>query len=166
MVRVHTVRASLTLPRARPEVFQFFAAARNLERLTPKDLRFVVAREPEAITEGCLIDYHLRLDGIPFSWRTRISLWQMDVAFIDEQLRGPYRQWIHRHDFEDLPDGRTLIRDRVDLILPFQPLGEVAWPYVRRKVRRIFEFRQRAVAEAFDAPFDECQSVVTIDAGM
>ena len=165
-MRIHTVRAEITLPVDRSSAFAFFGAARNLERLTPPDLRFVVTQEPDAITEGCLIDYRLRLDGIPFGWRTRISLWQVDVAFIDEQLRGPYRQWIHRHDFEDHSSGGTLIRDRVDLILPFQPIGEIAWPYVRRKVRRIFEFRQRAVAAAFNARIEDCASQVTIDATM
>ena len=122
-----------------------------------------MVRAPGTITEGCLIDYRLRLDRIPFGWRTRISLWQPDVAFVDEQLSGPYRQWIHRHAFEDMPGGGTLIRDRVDLILPFQPIGEITWPYVRRKVRRIFEFRQRAVASAFGARIENCASTVKID---
>jgi ligand-binding SRPBCC domain-containing protein len=130
-------------------VFGFFANASNLERMTPPDLRFRIVGAPAEISAGCLIDYRLRLDGVPFGWTTKIPLWEPPSAFVDEQLRGPYRQWIHRHDFLRIEGGGTLIEDRVDLVLPMPPLGEVAWPYVRLKVRRIFEFRQRAVAAAF-----------------
>jgi ligand-binding SRPBCC domain-containing protein len=161
----HTVLAELRLPRPRGEVFAFFADAGNLERITPPDLQFRIVERPDAISKNCLVDYRLRLDGIPFRWRSRISLWTPDESFIDEQLRGPYRQWIHRHDFESTPDGGTIIRDRVDVVLPFAPLGEIAWPYVKRKLRRIFEFRQRTVAAAFNVNASDAIWSVRIDEG-
>jgi ligand-binding SRPBCC domain-containing protein len=148
MARSHHVEASLRLPLARSTVFAFFAAAENLERITPRDLRFSIVGPPPRISAGCLIDYRLRLDGIPFRWRTRISHWEPERSFVDEQLAGPFRRWNHLHEFSDEPAGGTRIRDRVDLSLPLPPLGELAWPYVRRKLRRIFEFRQTAVARA------------------
>jgi len=152
----------MTVPAPRPDVFAFFASARNLERITPPDLRFRIVREPAAITEGSLIDYRLRLDGVPFGWRTLISQWRPPVSFVDEQLSGPYARWVHAHHFSD-HEGGTCIKDQVELELPLRPFGEIAWPYVRRKVRRIFEFRQRTVAEAFGAEFGDCASTVEID---
>jgi ligand-binding SRPBCC domain-containing protein len=137
------------LPLAPGAVFPFFAEARNLERITPGDLRFAILQCPPRIEAGCLIDYRLRLDGIPFRWRTRIAIWEPDRAFVDEQLAGPFRRWVHLHEFANDAQGGTLVRDRVDLALPLQPIGEIAWPYVRRKLRRIFVFRQHAVARAF-----------------
>ncbi|RPH86155.1 MAG: hypothetical protein EHM75_08550 [Desulfobacteraceae bacterium] len=36
-------------------------------------------------------------------------------------------------------NGETSIEDRVDYALPFNPLGEMAFPLVRRHLRRIFD---------------------------
>jgi ligand-binding SRPBCC domain-containing protein len=93
---------------------------------------------------GTLIDYRLRLEKIPFSWRTEISEWDPPRAFTDRQLRGPYHTWIHRHTFESVGGG-TLMKDTVDYRLPLWPLGEVALPLVRRRISRIFAYREDAI---------------------
>jgi ligand-binding SRPBCC domain-containing protein len=133
---------------ARPlaEVFDFFSRARNLERLTPAWLRFeVLTPEPVAMRAGTLIDYRLRLHGVPVRWRTRIEAWEENRMFVDRQLRGPYRLWHHRHEFEDL-GGSTLVRDRVHYALPLGRLGEAAARrFVSRDLDRIFAFRREAV---------------------
>ena len=94
---------------------------------------------------GTLIDYRLRVRGVPLHWRSRIEEWHENARFVDRQLRGPYRLWHHTHEFES--DGeRTLVRDRVDYAVPFGPLGEVAHRMVvARDLRRIFDYRREGV---------------------
>ena len=94
--------------------------------------------------EGTMILYRLRLFGVPFAWHTRISLWDPPFAFVDEQRRGPYRQWIHRHTFSDTAGG-TRIDDVVDYALPLYPVGEIAAPLVAAQVSRIFRYRTSAI---------------------
>jgi ligand-binding SRPBCC domain-containing protein len=133
------------VPLPRERVFEFFAAAENLERITPPELRFrIVTPPPIEMREGTLITYRLRLYGVPFEWLTRIAVWNPPVEFVDEQLRGPYRQWIHRHTFTTLV-AETRIDDEVDYRLPFAPVGEIAAPLVAAEVRRIFRYRTRAI---------------------
>lgn len=142
----HRFQSILTLPLPRPEVFAFFADAANLGRITPPELDFAILTPlPIDMAAGTLIDYRLRLFGVSFNWQTRISSWEPPGLFIDEQVSGPYRQWVHRHTFTDLPDGGTLIADEVTYRLPLAPFGEAAHPLVRAELERIFAFRRQEV---------------------
>jgi ligand-binding SRPBCC domain-containing protein len=133
-------------------VFGFFADAFNLEAITPAWLRFKVGTPgPIHMAPGTLIEYRLRLHGVPIRWLTRIEAWEPGVRFADVQVRGPYRVWHHTHAFEPHADG-TLVRDTVRYELPFGPLGRVAHAaFVRRDLERIFDFRHEEVARRLGA---------------
>lgn len=137
----HTLTAETFIPRPRSEVFAFFAAAENLERITPPELGFhILTPLPLRMAAGVLIDYQLRLFGIPFNWKTLISRWEPDFSFVDEQVTGPYSKWVHSHFFREAPGG-TEVSDEVRYRLPFFPFGEVAYPLVRLQLRRVFNYR-------------------------
>ncbi len=146
---VFVYESELWLPRPRPEVFEFFSDAANLEALTPPWLNFhIVTPLRIAMAAGTLIDYRLRIRGLPAKWRTRISVWEPPFRFVDEQLRGPYRRWHHEHTFEER-DGGTLCRDRVE----YDMIGGrlVNWLIVSRDVETIFAYRRRKLEELFPA---------------
>lgn len=141
-----TARAALARPRS--EVFAFFGDAANLEALTPPWLGFEIRTpRPIAMGQGALIDYRISLRGIPVSWRTEITHWEPPHRFVDEQLRGPYRLWVHEHTFEEQPDGTTLAADRVR----YAVLGGrlVNRLLVERDLRKIFAFREAKMSELF-----------------
>ena len=140
-----TLRNEVWLPRPIGEVFEFFADAHNLETITPPMLRFeALTPAPIRMGAGTLIDYKLRLRGIPMRWRSEITAWEPPHRFVDEQRRGPYSMWVHEHTFEE-KDGGTLARDIVEYAVPGGAL--VNRLFVARDVRRIFEYRTERLLE-------------------
>lgn len=132
-----------------PEVFAFFSDARNLEAITPAELEFHILTEGEIpMCDGALIDYRLKLSGVPFKWRTRILRWEPPFGFVDEQVSGPYSIWHHIHSFTDEGD-RVRMDDEVFYRLPLWPLGELAAPFVKRRIEGIFSYRTKKIREIF-----------------
>ncbi len=144
-MRVHRLEREQFLAHPIERVFSFFAEARNLERITPPLLRFrVLTPGAIAMGVGTLIEYRVRVHGLPVDWLTRIEEWEPCVRFVDVQLAGPYRLWHHTHTFT-ARHGGTLMNDSVRYCLPGWPLGELAHPLVQRDLATIFDFRRDAV---------------------
>lgn len=146
----HTLSRSLTINVPREHVFPFFADAGNLELITPPELGFdIQTPQPIPMHKGTLIDYTLSMRGIPIKWKTEITEWDPPNGFVDEQIRGPYSQWIHTHRFNAISPDSTLIEDEVKYRLPFEPFGDLAHFLVERELTRIFEYRRNAVVNYF-----------------
>jgi ligand-binding SRPBCC domain-containing protein len=154
MARIHVLERWQRIERPLDEVFPFYADAANLERITPPWLGFeVTTPKPIEMGVGTLIDYRLRLHGIPVSWRTRIEAWDPPHRFVDAQLSGPYLLWHHTHTFRADGPRATILGDRVRYAIPFGPLGELARALlVDRDLQDIFDYRQEAVADLLSRP--------------
>ena len=142
---LHVLKARMRLPLPREDVFAYFSDAANLQSITPPELHFrILTPLPVPMREGTLIDYRLRLLGVPLRWKSRILRWKPPTGFVDEQVSGPYRIWEHTHRFYEEGD-ETIVEDVVRYGLPFWPFGEIAHLPVRLQLGRIFRFRQSAI---------------------
>lgn len=141
----YTYERTMWLPVAIERVFDFFGDAQNLQAITPAFLHFTILTPPPIeMREGTLLDYRIKLHGIPIRWRTRITCWQPPTKFVDEQLRGPYRQWIHTHTFEP-KDGGTQITDHV--LYSHWGTWVIERLLVRRDIEKIFAYREERIRE-------------------
>jgi ligand-binding SRPBCC domain-containing protein len=143
----------MTAPLPLSDVFRFFEDPLNHARITPPELAFLVKTPaPIEMRKGLLIDYTIRWGGLPVKWRTLITDYQPGEFFVDEQIRGPYKLWRHRHDFRQV-DGTSFISDRVEYELPLGWFGRIAHQLiVSRQLKWIFAYRQRAIARIFGVP--------------
>lgn len=138
------------LPALLEQVFAFFSDAFQLERITPPWLRLqVVTPRPIQMQAGQLLDYRLRLRGIPIRWQSEISVWDPPLRFVDRQVKGPYTFWNHEHTFFQR-DGGTLVVDHIAYRVPGGRFSN--WLLVERDLRRIFEYRRKVLAEVFSGP--------------
>lgn len=147
---MHELRVEQIIPRPLEEVFPFFETPENLEAITPPLLHFrIVTPRPIRMTKDAIIDYRLKIRGVPVRWRTRILDYNPPLRFVDSQIKGPYRVWIHEHVFERIPaerGGGTLMRDIVRYELPLAPLSSVVHRWlVRPDLEKIFAYRREAV---------------------
>ena len=132
-------------------VFEFFSKPENLEMITPESLSFnILTPTPIKMEKGSLIDYTIRLFGIPIHWRTLISDYEPPFRFVDQQIKGPYTFWHHTHTFQQV-DGGVEIIDKVKYSLPMGWLGTLVHSiWVRKDLEKIFEHRKTVIQDYFE----------------
>ncbi|MDA1104744.1 MAG: SRPBCC family protein [Gemmatimonadetes bacterium] len=147
----HVLERRQIVPADLHTVFSFFEDPWNLERLTPPWLNFNVrATTDRKVRLGTEIEYRLRWQIFPMTWRSRISEYVPGVRFADEMLEGPYKRWYHRHLFNEVTAGVEIV-DIVEYELPLGPLGRIVHAAViRSQLESIFDYRRRAATRLFE----------------
>jgi len=145
---MHTLIKETVIDKPLLQVFDFFSRAENLNKITPPDLNFeIISPLPIEMKQGALIDYKIKINGIPFKWKTEITVFETNKRFIDTQLKGPYKIWIHEHIFEER-DGKTYMKDIVQFKSPgwiFEPI--INSLFVEKRVREIFDYREKILVD-------------------
>ncbi len=149
-MKLYTLEREQVIDRPLEQVFAFFAKPENLARITPSKMRFnILTPSPINMRDGTVIDYTIKILGFKVHWRTLIGSYDPPYGFADEQLRGPYSYWHHRHHFEKTESG-TRIYDHVTYALPFGFLGRLAhFVLVKRQLQHIFNYRSGVIREIF-----------------
>src|SRR5262245_57884373 len=97
---VRTLDAEMWVPQPIDTVFTFFCDTTNLDRMTPTWVHCqTLTARPIEMRAGIILDHRLRIHGVPIRWTSEITVWQPPTQFVDEQRCGPYKLWVHRHDF-------------------------------------------------------------------
>lgn len=128
------------------EVFEFFSDARNLNLITPPWLQFEILTEGDIdMREGMLLDYRLKLHGVPVRWTSEITIWDPPRLFVDTQARGPYKEWHHLHRLTAIDSSTTEVSDQVDYKVPGGRL--INRLFVKRDLEAIFKYRAGRTVE-------------------
>ena len=146
-MKTYRLETKLWLPQPRAKIFEFFSDPRNLDRLTPTWLKFeILSPHSTVIGTGTLLDYRLRLRGLPIRWQSEISIWEPPERFVDRQVRGPYKLWVHKHSFEEHEDD-TLVGDSVEYAVRGGCLVQKF--LVGPDLERIFAYRHKVLEQIF-----------------
>ncbi len=140
------------VPRSREDVFPFFSEANNLGKITPEHLVFKIDKmTTEKIKKGSVIDYRLKIHGLPIRWRSVIEDYIPPMRFTDTQVKGPYKRWTHLHRFTEISGG-TLIQDDIVYKVPFGVLGDfLMGKLIKDDLNKIFNYRKSKIKEIFTA---------------
>lgn len=149
---IYTLEVSQFLKIAQEDAWNFFSSPGNLSKITPPSMGFVITSGPaKCMYAGQIISYRVSpFAGFRSNWVTEITRVEERRFFVDEQRFGPYRMWHHEHIFEPKDSG-VLMTDRISYKLPMGILGRLAHSvFVRKKLRRIFEFREITLNQLFN----------------
>ncbi len=148
----HSIKMVQQIPVSLAQAWEFFSNPANLAAITPEnmDFKIISAHHGGKMYAGQLIEYKVKpLWGIPVYWMTEITQVKELSYFIDEQRFGPYRLWHHQHHFREIPGGVEMT-DIVHYKLKFGLPGRLINQWmVARKLRDIFTYRRKKVAELF-----------------
>ncbi|MFT7668463.1 MAG: ligand-binding SRPBCC domain-containing protein [Planctomycetota bacterium] len=134
------------------EVYLWHMLPDALERLTPPWEPVEVESKTGPIDEeGALVTIRLRMGPLRLRWVSRHHDCIPGRQFCDTQTKGPFALWEHKHSF--IPDGDgSILEDRIHYALPGGWLGNlVAGWFVRRKLKRMFDYRHRVTTESLAA---------------
>ncbi len=153
-------------------VFAFFANPTNLPHLMPPEVQARVedvrlqpppprppARDParrfKSVAAGTgseiLISFY-PVKWLPqrVSWTARIVEFEWNSHFIDEQVRGPFAAFRHRHGIvAELREGveGTKVTDSIRYALPGGVFGNIAAGSVWKQLSSSFEYRRKRLPE-------------------
>ena len=152
-MKTYLLLAEQFIPISLDEAWDFFSSPLNLEKITPKDMNFIVTSGYNKDTKayaGMIITYKVSpVAGIKMDWMTEITHVQEKEYFVDEQRFGPYALWHHQHHFKAV-DGGVLMNDILNYAIPYGIIGRLGNAiFVRNKIKQIFAYREKAIVDLF-----------------
>jgi ligand-binding SRPBCC domain-containing protein len=152
MGKIYVLKQVHKIPITLDEAWRFFSDPRNLLTITPPFLQLKIKNQlsEKDIYKGQEIIYTVKpVFSIPLSWKTEITEVVAGKMFVDNQVKGPYKLWHHRHIFKAIDDGVEMT-DIVHYQLPFGLLGTLAHAIaVKKKLQDIFTYRTLKINELF-----------------
>lgn len=149
---IYTLEASQELDISLSLAWNYFSSPNNLANITPPKMGFnITSKVDKSVYQGQIISYKVSpISFVKTNWVTEITAVKEQEYFIDEQRFGPYAMWHHEHFFEALPNGKTLMKDKISYKIPFGFLGSIAQKlFVKKQLTSIFEYRKEALKTIF-----------------
>jgi len=128
--------------------WDYFSSPDNLSNITPPKMGFnITSKVDRKVYQGQIITYKVSpVSFVKTNWVTEITAVKDQEYFIDEQRFGPYAMWHHEHFFEALPNGNTLMKDKISYKIPFGFLGSIAQTlFIKKQLLSIFEYRKEVL---------------------
>lgn len=143
---------------SRQALFQYHRAPGAIDRLIPPWESVTVIQSADSLVPGSVVRIANRQFGIRQIWRAEHVELAEDSLFVDQLQDGPFRKWVHRHEFSDVEINSSQLNDRIEFELPFAPASNLALPWVRAKLAAMFRFRHRITAD--DINFGESVAAI------
>jgi ligand-binding SRPBCC domain-containing protein len=127
------------------KAFEFLARPANLLLVTPPDVSMTLVDAPERLTLGSKITAQVKKFGVPQKITNEVTAFEEGVSFVDAQVSGPFKKFVHTHRVEPTANGTRII-DRVEYEAPG---GLVGLLLTNKKIHEYLETLDVYRAERF-----------------
>jgi ligand-binding SRPBCC domain-containing protein len=138
-----------SLIRATPgRVFAFHEQPEALKLLLPpwESARMIQSAKISDVGSRAIVETRV-LGPITVQWIAEHTVYDPPRLFEDTQIKGPFRNWRHRHLVEPHPDGATL-RDEIDYEPPLGFIGRaLALRLIESRLQKLFDYRHQVTRE-------------------
>jgi ligand-binding SRPBCC domain-containing protein len=137
-----------SLIRTTPEVlFAFHELPDAFLRLLGPSEKIRVVQVAPNLEIGSRTIVDMRIGFVYIRFESLHTAYDPPHSFEDQQVRGPFKRWCHRHIVKSHPEGAVLIDD-IEYTPPFSLLGRLIDPLIiKPRLRRLFAFRHRVTRE-------------------
>lgn len=139
--------ASHTFPCERDILFDYHRARGAIDRLIPPWERVTVLSSQDSLEVGSKVVLENSLFGIRQTWRASHVELDPGKLFVDRIDQGPFRSWLHRHEFDAIAVGQSRLTDRIEFELPLAPASHLALGWVRDQLQAMFRYRHCITAD-------------------
>lgn len=105
-------------------VAAFHRQSASMGAITPPPVIVRVHQAPTILNNNDEMAFTLWLGPLPIHWVARIEE-VTPTGFVDRQLSGPFRVWVHRHTFRAVTADVTEVIDEIEITLADQWLWKV-----------------------------------------
>lgn len=153
---LHVIRTKQFIKSDIGTVWQFISSPSNLAVITPGFMHFEIIGEKNDLKKmytGQIIEYYVSpVAGYRMHWVTEITHVSENEYFVDEQKKGPYRLWHHKHFLKEV-DGGVEMTDLVHYKAPLGILGDLVNSlFIKYQLKKIFDYRYNKIEEIFNSP--------------
>jgi uncharacterized protein (TIGR01777 family) len=125
------------------EVFQWHTRPGALERLTPSWEKVKVISAEGGIQNGGQTVLEMQTGPFKRQWTALHRDYVEGKQFRDEQIKGPFAEWVHTHLFTAQTSDTSFMKDHVEYERPFGANTGVLREWLDRKIDRLFRFRHQ-----------------------
>ncbi|MFN0199218.1 MAG: SRPBCC family protein [Planctomycetaceae bacterium] len=105
------------------QAFDFLAKPANIALISPPDMGLCFVSAPEEIVLGAKLEFKIQSFGQVQELIHEITHLERPLLFVERQLKGPLKSWVHEHRFEILGDNQVEIFDVIEFLPPGGLLG-------------------------------------------
>lgn len=135
--------------KASPEkVFAFHELPEAINRLMPPWEKSKVIQAAKSLRVGERAIIEAKIFGvIPVRWIAEHTAYDPPRMFEDTQIKGPFKNWRHRHIVESHAEG-SILRDEIEYEPPLLILGKTfALFFIEPQLKKLFDYRHSVTKE-------------------
>jgi ligand-binding SRPBCC domain-containing protein len=118
---MHLFETQVTLGCSLDEAFEFFLRPANALKISPPGLGLHFVSAPEVLAVGSRIEFKVQGWGQIQSLIHEITHIDRPNQYVEKQVKGPFKQWVHSHGFAADEAGHVVVTDRIE----FDPPGGI-----------------------------------------